>query len=65
MNGIKIAVGHVIIHLAFFISMFEIDQDININLNEGKTHSEDYHHRFLGGSSYTSEIEIIDPLEVK
>ena len=68
-NGIKIAVGHVIIHLAFLISMFEIDRDVTINLNySSKKESKEEAHRLLAGaavSSYATDIEVLDPQEVK
>lgn len=70
-NGIKIAVGHVIIHLSFLITTFEINTDVSINLNadkslKGSKYDSPYDpvdsHRLLASSS---DSEPIDPMEVK
>jgi hypothetical protein len=65
-NGIKVAVGHLIIHLCFIFSMFEIDTDITINLNSDnkKEYKAVDDHRLLGSSS-SSGLEVIDPMETK
>ena len=53
------------IHLAFFIAMLTIDQDITKNLHDGKKPKAD-DHRLLAASAIKSNTdEYVDPLKVK
>lgn len=66
-NGIKIAVGHVIIHLCFFMCQCILDQDIEKNLNYDAKKDYGYEaaaaHRMMAAAA--AEVEVKDPMEVK
>ena len=59
-NGIKVGVGHNLIHLAFFISMLTINQDITLNLHSLKPPKPEKH-RLLAAAAEKNTDEYIDP----
>jgi hypothetical protein len=59
----KVGVGHNLIHLAFFIAMLTINQDITMNLHDGKKPKPDDHRLLAAAAPKTDEY--VDPQKVK
>jgi hypothetical protein len=65
LNGIKIGVGHNLIHLAFLITMLTVNQDITLNLNyNAKAPKEPKAAYGYGADPYGAKVEV-DPYAVK
>lgn len=56
LNGIKMAQGHVIVHLIFFISMMLINTDINIQLHPESKREHNAH----AGEAHFNERSVYD-----